>query len=102
MTEATGAFVICGVVIIVTGLAFVDLYRIRRLMDTPEDIRRRMEESLAFLASARQMFEIEVDDHAARVEQIQADCPHENVSMFSGQYVVESTCADCGKFLEAC
>jgi hypothetical protein len=69
---------------------------------SPPEIRRRLAESLSYLASARQMFEIEVDDHAARVEQIQAECPHENVSMFSGQYGCETTCADCGKFLEAC
>jgi hypothetical protein len=68
---------------------------------TPPEIRRRLAESLSFLASARQMFEIEVDDHAARVEQIQLDCPHENVSAFSGQYTLETTCCDCGKFLGA-
>jgi hypothetical protein len=70
-------------------------------MSPPTEIRRRLAESLSFLASARQMFEIEVDDHAARVEQIQAECQHENVSMFSGQYGCEELCADCGKFMEA-
>jgi hypothetical protein len=70
-------------------------------VSTPPEIRRRLAESLSFLASARQMFDIEVDDHAARVEQIQAECPHENVSAFSGQYTLETTCCDCGKFLGA-
>lgn len=70
-------------------------------MSEPATIRRRLDESLAFLASARQMWEIEVDDHATRVQQIQADCGHANVSAFSGEHGCEVTCADCGKFLEA-
>jgi hypothetical protein len=65
-------------------------------MTTPPEIRRRLAESISFLASARQMFEIEVDDHAARVEQIQAECPHENQSAFSGEHGCVMTCMDCG------
>jgi hypothetical protein len=67
---------------------------------TPPEIRRRMSESLAYLASARQAFNGAVDDHAARLEAIQLDCPHENQSAFSGQYTMEFSCCDCGKILE--
>jgi hypothetical protein len=70
-------------------------------VSTPQEIRRRMSESLAFLASYRQVWESAQEAHANRIEKIQADCPHENVSAFSGQYTLETTCCDCGKFLGA-
>jgi hypothetical protein len=70
-------------------------------MTTPPEIRRRMSESLAYLASARAMWEAANEDHTTDIEEIQADCPHENVSAFSAQYHCETHCADCGKFLEA-
>jgi hypothetical protein len=104
MLEAAFNFALLGLVACFGVFAFTDLYdlcRSARRMETPADIRRRMEESLAFLASARQMWEIEVDDHNTRVKEIQEDCPHENQSAFSGQYGCERNCADCGKILEA-
>jgi hypothetical protein len=66
----------------------------------PEDIRRRIAESCAFLKAASDHWNRERLDHIGRMKEIQAACPHENVSVDVSQVAVTYTCPDCGKALE--
>jgi hypothetical protein len=68
---------------------------------TPADIRRRRDESFAFLESAHRMLDLAKADHDLRMQEIQEACPHEHTrsEVYQNGYAI--TCTDCLRLLES-